>query len=80
MRATRIVLFLFGAWLLAATAMTARIAAAQEGEGLSDVLSDLLRGAEGEAPTAGPDRRIPFGCKRSSFPLRLWSRKPRRRS
>ena len=61
MRATRIVMFLLGVWLLAATAMTARIAAAQEGEGLSDVLTDLLRGAEGEAQTAGPDRRIPFG-------------------
>ena len=35
-------------------------ATAQEGEGLTDVLSDLLRGTEGDAPTPGPDRRVPF--------------------
>jgi Do/DeqQ family serine protease len=35
---------------------------AQEGEGLSEVLTDLLRGTEEPAaPTAGPDRRVPFG-------------------
>jgi Do/DeqQ family serine protease len=61
MRSTRIGLVLLGAWLLAAGAMTARMAVAQEGEGLSDVLTDLLRGAEGAGPTAGPDRRVPFG-------------------
>jgi Do/DeqQ family serine protease len=34
--------------------------AAQESEGLSDVLTDLLRGTDSGVPTAGPDRRIPF--------------------
>ncbi len=61
MRATRVATVLLGVWLLAAAALTAGIAAAQEGEGLTDVLTDLLRGAEGAAPTPGPDRRIPFG-------------------
>ena len=61
MRATRIGFVLLGAWLAAAVVPVARMAVAQEGEGLSDVLSDLLRGSEGVGPTAGPDRRIPFG-------------------
>jgi Do/DeqQ family serine protease len=39
--------------------VTARMASAQEGEGLSDVLTDLLRGAEDGA--ASPERRVPFG-------------------
>ena len=46
-------------WLLARRLR--RDGVAQEGEGLSDVLTDLLRGSEGAGPTAGPDRRIPFG-------------------
>ena len=29
--------------------------------GLSDVLTDLLHGVEGEDKTGGPDRRVPFG-------------------
>ena len=58
MRFTRIGLVLLAVWLLAAPA---GMAVAQEGEGLSDVLTDLLRGSEGAGPTAGPDRRIPFG-------------------
>ena len=58
MRSTRIGLVLLSVWLLAAPA---GLASAQEGEGLSDVLTDLLRGSEGAGPTAGPDRRVPFG-------------------
>src|SRR5690606_16743292 len=58
MRSTRIGLVLVASWLLIAPA---GLATAQEGEGLSDVLTDLLRGSEGAGPTAGPDRRVPFG-------------------
>ena len=61
MRAPRIVLAMLCVCMVAAAATTGKIAFAQEGEGLSEVLTDLLRGAEGETPTAGPDRRIPFG-------------------
>jgi len=58
MRFTRLRLVLLSAWLLAVPAAPAL---AQESEGLSDVLTDLLRGTEGAGPTAGPDRRVPFG-------------------
>src|SRR5690606_1766395 len=58
MRSIRIGLVLVASWLLAAPA---GLAVAQEGEGLSDVLTDLLRGSDDAGPTAGPDRRIPFG-------------------
>ncbi|HEY6633475.1 MAG TPA: DegQ family serine endoprotease [Rhizobiaceae bacterium] len=58
MRSTRLGLVLLSAWLLA---IPAAPALAQEGEGLSDVLTDLLRGSEDAGPTAGPDRRVPFG-------------------
>ncbi|MBX3584305.1 MAG: DegQ family serine endoprotease [Rhizobiaceae bacterium] len=56
MRVTRIGLLVFSLCLGVAGAMTAT---AQEGEGLSEVLTDLLRGSDGA--TAGPDRRVPFG-------------------
>ena len=64
MRSTRIGLVLLSVWLLAAPA---GLASAQEGEGLSDVLTDLLRGSEGAGPTAGPDRRVPFGREEMQF-------------
>ncbi len=62
MRAATTGLLLLGL-ALACVGVTAKMAAAQtqEGEGLSDVLTDLLRGTEGPADTAGPDRRVPFG-------------------
>jgi Do/DeqQ family serine protease len=64
MRSTRIGLVLLSVWLVAAPA---GLASAQEGEGLSDVLTDLLRGSEGAGPTAGPDRRVPFGRDEMQF-------------
>ena len=43
-------------------ALTGGLAIAQEGDGLGGILSDLLRGsADSATPTAGPDRRVPFG-------------------
>jgi Do/DeqQ family serine protease len=60
MNAIRMGLFLLCLCLTGPVAMMATSATAQEGEGLSDVLTDLLRGAEG-GPTTGPARRIPFG-------------------
>lgn len=59
MRATRIGLLLLGL-SFAGAGITAKMAVAQEGEGLTDVLTDLLKGSEDPA-TAGPDRRVPFG-------------------
>lgn len=35
--------------------------AAKTDPGLSDVLTDLLHGVEGENATSGPDKRVPFG-------------------
>ena len=35
--------------------------AAKTDPGLSDVLTDLLHGVEGENSTSGPDKRVPFG-------------------
>ena len=62
MRMKRIIVGLVCFCLTGGAAMTAGMAIAQEGEGLSEVLTDLLRGSEDPAaPTAGPDRRIPFG-------------------
>jgi Do/DeqQ family serine protease len=46
---------------LAAAPVTKRAFADEKDPGLADVLTDLLRGVEGENPTAGPDRRVPFG-------------------
>ncbi|MEQ1944386.1 DegQ family serine endoprotease [Mesorhizobium sp. VNQ89] len=57
MRATRIVFLLLGLCVAGAAAV-ANSAFAQEGEGLSDVLTDLLRGSDG---AEGPERRVPFG-------------------
>jgi Do/DeqQ family serine protease len=61
MRLTRIGLLLLGLCLAAGGLTAGRTALAQEGDGLSDVLTDLLRGSDGEGTTAGPDRRVPFG-------------------
>jgi Do/DeqQ family serine protease len=58
MRSTRIGLVLLSAWLVAAAPASVL---AQDGEGLSDVLTDLLRGTDDDGATAGPDRRVPFG-------------------
>ncbi len=45
-----------------ASAPAAQRAFAEDADpGLTDVLTDLLRGVEGDNPTAGPDRRVPFG-------------------
>ncbi len=59
MRATRLLLILLLVSLIAAVG--GKMSFAQEAEGLGDVLTDLLRGSEDGARTAGPDRRIPFG-------------------
>lgn len=61
MRAMKVGLLLLGLCLTGPGALAPTIAAAQEGEGLSDVLTDLLSGADGAGPTSGPDRRVPFG-------------------
>jgi len=62
MRATRIGLLFLGLCLAGSGAVTFASAQNQEGEGLSDVLTDLLRGNEGEGnATAAPERRVPFG-------------------
>lgn len=64
MRAKRPSLYLIYAFLAFAVALTAGRAFAQNKDsepGLSDVLADLLHGVEGDNPTAGPDRRVPFG-------------------
>jgi Do/DeqQ family serine protease len=58
MRSTRLGLVLIALFFLSAPL---GMATAQEGEGLSDVLTDLLRGTEGNGATPGPDRRVPFG-------------------
>ncbi|MHA6684149.1 DegQ family serine endoprotease [Mesorhizobium sp. A556] len=58
----RLSLFALCALLGFASAPTTRPAHADDkGPGLADVLTDLLHGVEGENPTAGPDRRVPFG-------------------
>ena len=62
MRATRTVLSLVCA-CLALVALAGRPLLAQESEGLSEVLTDLLRGTEGDAATSGADRRVPFGLE-----------------
>ena len=60
MRPIRIALSALCVWLAACLSPALPGARAQEGEGLGDVLTDLLRGTESDLPTAGPDRRIPF--------------------
>ncbi|RWC27641.1 DegQ family serine endoprotease [Mesorhizobium sp.] len=64
MRATRLSLVLLLAMLAFAAAPVVRQALAEETKpdpGLSDVLTDLLHGVEGENATSGPDKRVPFG-------------------
>lgn len=56
MRVTRIGLLLISLCVAGAGAMSVN---AQESEGLSDVLTDLLRGSDGTV--TAPDRRVPFG-------------------
>ncbi|TGP52601.1 DegQ family serine endoprotease [bacterium M00.F.Ca.ET.159.01.1.1] len=59
-------LFLVAALAVFAAAPAARQAFAEDAAkpadpGLSDVLTDLLHGVEGENGTSGPDKRVPFG-------------------
>ena len=64
MRASRPSLYLFYAFATLAAALMAGRAVAEDKNnepGLSEVLTDLLHGVEGDNPTAGPDRRVPFG-------------------
>lgn len=61
MRAKRFYLFLLCASLALTVAAPAQQPANQD-PGLSDVLTDLLRGGkQGDAAPDGPDRRVPFG-------------------
>ncbi|RUU88552.1 DegQ family serine endoprotease [Mesorhizobium sp. M7A.F.Ca.MR.176.00.0.0] len=64
MRARRLPLVLLFAIMAFAAAPVVRQSLAEETKtdpGLSDVLTDLLHGVEGENATAGPDKRVPFG-------------------
>ncbi|MER9881134.1 MULTISPECIES: DegQ family serine endoprotease [unclassified Mesorhizobium] len=64
MRVKRLSLVLICAWMALAVVPAARQALAEETKpdpGLSDVLTDLLHGVEGENATSGPDKRVPFG-------------------
>ena len=64
MRANRLSLVLLFAIMAFAAAPAVRQALAEETKtdpGLSDVLTDLLHGVEGENSTSGPDKRVPFG-------------------
>jgi Do/DeqQ family serine protease len=64
MRVKRLSLVLICALMALAAVPTARQALAEDTKtdpGLSDVLTDLLRGVEGENATSGPDKRVPFG-------------------
>ncbi|TPM51177.1 DegQ family serine endoprotease [Mesorhizobium sp. B2-2-4] len=65
MRAKRLSLVLLCAFMAFATTPTVRQALAEDAPkadpGLSDVLTDLLHGVEGENATSGPDKRVPFG-------------------
>ncbi|MEO5759103.1 MAG: DegQ family serine endoprotease [Mesorhizobium sp.] len=65
MRAKRLSLVLLFAAMAFAAAPVVRQAfaedAAKTDPGLSDVLTDLLHGVEGENGTSGPDKRVPFG-------------------
>ncbi|PBC09617.1 DegQ family serine endoprotease [Mesorhizobium sp. WSM3859] len=59
-------LFLVAALAVFVAAPAARQAFAEDAAkpadpGLSDVLTDLLHGVEGENGTSGPDKRVPFG-------------------
>ncbi|TPL11062.1 DegQ family serine endoprotease [Mesorhizobium sp. B2-4-10] len=65
MRAKRLSLVLLCAFMAFATTPTVRQALAEDAPkadpGLSDVLTDLLHGVEGENATSGTDKRVPFG-------------------
>ncbi|THF58297.1 DegQ family serine endoprotease [Ollibium composti] len=64
MRARRPMLYLACALMAAFAALTVGRAVAEDKNnepGLTEVLTDLLHGAEGDDATAGPDRRVPFG-------------------
>ncbi|MER8370835.1 DegQ family serine endoprotease [Mesorhizobium sp. M1348] len=64
MRVKRLSLVLICALMALAVVPAARHALAEETKpdpGLSDVLTDLLHGVEGENATSGPDKRVPFG-------------------
>ncbi|MER9975068.1 DegQ family serine endoprotease [Mesorhizobium sp. M0085] len=64
MRVKRLSLVLICALMALAIVPAARHALAEENKpdpGLSDVLTDLLHGVEGENATSGPDKRVPFG-------------------
>ncbi|MER8389877.1 DegQ family serine endoprotease [Mesorhizobium sp. M0166] len=64
MRVKRLSLVLICALMALAIVPAARHALAEETKpdpGLSDVLTDLLHGVEGENATSGPDKRVPFG-------------------
>ncbi|RUX44594.1 DegQ family serine endoprotease [Mesorhizobium sp. M7A.F.Ca.CA.002.09.1.1] len=64
MRARRLPFVLLFAIMAFAAAPVVRQALAEETKtdpGLSDVLTDLLHGVEGENATSGPDKRVPFG-------------------
>ncbi|MCP9230199.1 DegQ family serine endoprotease [Mesorhizobium sp. LMG 17147] len=64
MRVKRLSIVLICALMALALVPAARHALAEETKpdpGLSDVLTDLLHGVEGENATSGPDKRVPFG-------------------
>ncbi|MER9250764.1 DegQ family serine endoprotease [Mesorhizobium sp. M0598] len=64
MRVKRLSIVLICALMALAVVPAARHALAEETKpdpGLSDVLTDLLHGVEGENATSGPDKRVPFG-------------------
>ncbi|MER8524284.1 DegQ family serine endoprotease [Mesorhizobium sp. M0644] len=64
MRVKRLSIVLICALMALAVVPAARHALADEAKpdpGLSDVLTDLLHGVEGENATSGPDKRVPFG-------------------
>ncbi|MER8953959.1 DegQ family serine endoprotease [Mesorhizobium sp. M0833] len=64
MRVKRLSIVLICALMALALVPAARHTLAEETKpdpGLSDVLTDLLHGVEGENATSGPDKRVPFG-------------------
>lgn len=61
MRVTRVIPVLLCLALSMVAVSFSRVALAEDTPGLSDVLSELLKGAESDNPTPGPDRRVPFG-------------------
>ena len=63
MRATRLSIIAAGVLMVLASALSVALAQETKGEGLSEILSDLLRGSnDGQNPAVeGLDRRVPFG-------------------